>query len=223
MGYLASLGWEVCAIELHAVVSGARPGLSNLLELAEEAIAALDRQVVTIGHGLGGLVTLAIAERPAVAAAVALAPALPGFRSPLFSGLHNRFAMRLGGMLRPPSRRLLFELVADADQFHREALIGALTPGIPDAAREVEGGSVILSMAIGKPRLIVSGDSDKFAPLQEVERLAISLGTELAILKGRGHWLIGGRALQRTVTEVQRFLIKALGRDLLLLYPNDAD
>jgi hypothetical protein len=71
--------------------------------------------------------------------------------------------------------------------------------------------------------MIVAGDSDIFAPLEGVQRLAIATRAEIAILKGRGHWLIGGRALERTVREIQRFLVKALGRELLLLYPEDAD
>jgi len=38
-------------------------------------------------------------------------------------------------------------------------------------------------------------------------------------MPNRGHWLIGGRVLERAVAEVQRFLVLSLGRDLLLLYP----
>ena len=79
-----------------------------------------------------------------------------------------------------------------------------------------------MTTAPGKPRLIVAGDSDIFAPLEGVQRLAAATGAELTTLKGRGHWLIGGRALERAVSETQRFLVKALGRDLLLLYPDDA-
>jgi hypothetical protein len=41
------------------------------------------------------------------------------------------------------------------------------------------------------------------------------------VVRGRGHWLIGGRALERAVAEVQRFLVRNLGGDLLLLYPEE--
>jgi hypothetical protein len=47
------------------------------------------------------------------------------------------------------------------------------------------------------------------------------------VVRGRGHWLIGGRALERAVAEIQRFLVRNLSGDLLLLYsepetePND--
>ena len=218
MGYLVSLGWEVCAIDLHVAVRGAGPDLAGLLELVGGAIAALDREVVALGHGLGGLVALMMAERPAVAASVALAPALPGFRSPLCMSLRNRLAARVGGPLRPPSGRALFELIADADPFQRDTIIRTLRPASPGAALEVAQGVVTAATASGTPRLIVAGDSDIFAPLDRVQRLAAATGAELATLKGRGHWLIGGRALERAVSEAQRFLVKALGRDLLLLY-----
>jgi len=45
------------------------------------------------------------------------------------------------------------------------------------------------------------------------------IGATIRVVYGRGHWLIGGRALERAVAEVQRFLVRNLGGDLLLLYP----
>lgn len=221
VGYLVSLGWEVCALDLHAAPRGVPPGLAGLVELAGEAITALDREVVALGHGVGGLVALHLTARPDVAAGVALAPALPGFRSPLCLSLRNRLVARLGGALRPPAGRTLFELVADADQFQRETIIRALRPAPGGVGREVARGALTAPPASGKPRLIVCGDSDIFAPLDRVRGLAAATGAELATLPGRGHWLIGGRSLERAVNTTQRFLVKALGRELLLLYPED--
>ena len=43
----------------------------------------------------------------------------------------------------------------------------------------------------------------------------------LVAMRSRGHWLVGGRALERAINETQRFLVRALGRDLLLLYPEE--
>ncbi|HXR25308.1 MAG TPA: alpha/beta fold hydrolase [Candidatus Binataceae bacterium] len=220
-GYLVSLGWEVCAIDLHAALRTAPPGLAGLLELAGEAITAMDREVVALGHGLGGLVALSLSARPAVAAGVALAPALPGFRSPLCMSLRNRLAARLAGVLRPPAGRTLFELIADADQFQRDTIIRTLKPASPGVGREVARGALTAPPAGVKPRLIVCGDADIFAPLDQIRGLATATGAELVTLPGRGHWLIGGRSLERAVHASQRFLVKALGRDLLLLYPEN--
>jgi predicted alpha/beta hydrolase family esterase len=71
------------------------------------------------------------------------------------------------------------------------------------------------------PRLVVAGDSDIFAPLPQTTAFAESIGAKLATIRGRGHWLIGGRALERAINETQRFLVRALGQDLLLLYPEE--
>jgi predicted alpha/beta hydrolase family esterase len=71
------------------------------------------------------------------------------------------------------------------------------------------------------PRFVVAGDSDIFAPLAQTTSFAASIGAKLATIAGRGHWLIGGRALERAINETQRFLVRALGQDLLLLYPEE--
>jgi pimeloyl-ACP methyl ester carboxylesterase len=220
-GYLVSLGWEIYALDLHAACDGAPPGLAGLIELAGEAIAALDREVVTLGHGVGGLVALSLTARPTVAASVALAPALPGFCSPLATRWRNRLAARLGTTFRPPHGRTLFELVADADQFQRDTIIGTLKTALAPIGREVARGTLTVPPSSVKPRLIVTGDADLFAPLERTRALAATIGAELATLPGRGHWLVGGRALERAVNATQRFLVKALGRDLLLLYPEE--
>ena len=221
-GYLASIGWEVFALDLYSAVERGREHFADLLTLATEAVVALGRKVVVLGHGLGGLLALAMSGQPAVAACVAVAPAIPGFRSPIIGGLRNRVvAMAAGGPLRPPSGRTLFELVADAAPFQREALIKGLTDASATALREVARGSIELTRNAASPRLIIVGDSDIFAPHDRAVQFAETIGAQLATLPGRGHWLIGGRALERVVGEVQRFLVKALGRELLLLYPED--
>ena len=68
------------------------------------------------------------------------------------------------------------------------------------------------------PRLVVCGGSDKFAPCDQAERFAHRIGARFVTLAARGHWLVAGRALERAVAEIQRFLVRALGEDLLLLY-----
>ena len=84
-----------------------------------EALAALGRDAIVVGHGLGGLLALNAAEHPRVRAAVALAPMLPGFRSPLVMGAANWPARLLGRALKPPRGAVLFHLLADAEPFQR--------------------------------------------------------------------------------------------------------
>jgi pimeloyl-ACP methyl ester carboxylesterase len=227
LGYLATIGWEAYAIDLHAAAgAGARPararvGFSDLVARAGEVLDALGRDAIVLGHGLGGLVAMKLAERADVKAAVAYAPALPGLRSPLVGGLANRVALWRGASARPPGGRALFEFIADAEPYQRESIIRALAPDAAAAAAlEVARGAFEAGAAAASaaPRLIVTGDSDLFAPVDRARAFAESLGAKLSVIPGRGHWLIGGRALERAIGETQRFLVRALGQDLLLLY-----
>ena len=226
VGYFATIGWEVYAPDFDAVIGrGKTPPIEKisfdgLLGLAAEALAALGREAVIVGHGIGGLVALRLAQHAGVKAAVALAPLVPGFRTPLFIRAGNLISIWRGRPLNPPTGRLLFDLLADAEPFQRAQAIKSLVPGATTAALQVARGEIELA-ASPIPRLIVAGDSDKFAPYAQVEQFAARIGAHIAQLQGRGHWLIGGRALERAIGEIQRFLVRSLGQDLLLLYPEE--
>jgi pimeloyl-ACP methyl ester carboxylesterase len=96
---------------------------------------------------------------------------------------------------------------------------------VPDSALlafQIARGEVEFAPGEGAaPRLIVAGDSDPFAPIDAVTQFAQSIGARLVAMRSRGHWLVGGRALERAINETQRFLVRALGQDLLLLYPEE--
>jgi dienelactone hydrolase len=79
-GYLTSFGWEVCIVDLYGGLERRRCRFAELCDRAAETIAASGRKVIVLGHGFGGLVAFALDRRAAVAASVALAPALPGRR-----------------------------------------------------------------------------------------------------------------------------------------------
>jgi pimeloyl-ACP methyl ester carboxylesterase len=227
-GYLSAIGWEVYVPDLRILADRSEPSalgrmrFADVLALAQEMLAALDRDAVVLGHGIGGLVALKLAERARVKAAVAFAPLVPGFRSPLFMRAGNLLSLWRRRPLKPPAGRMLFELVADAPPFQRESLIKALVPDAAAIAIELARGEIEFARgASAAPRLIVSGDSDVFAPLDRVERFAAAIGAKFVTLRGRGHWLIGGRAIERAINETQRFLVRTLGQELLLLYPDE--
>jgi pimeloyl-ACP methyl ester carboxylesterase len=228
LGYLASIGWEVFVPDLRAAIGqGSTPPLDrlrfdDLTALAGEAVDAIGREAVVLGHGVGGLAALKLSEHRRVKAAVAYAPLVPGLRTPLTGGIANRIATMRRRPIQPPRGRVLFELIADSDPFTREGLIRAMVPDSGALAADVTNGAMQFGAADkAAPRLIVAGDSDIFAPLPQTTRFAESLGAKLVKIAGRGHWLIGGRALERAINETQRFLVRALGQDLLLLYPEE--
>ncbi len=228
IGYLASIGWEVFVPDLRAVFGkGQTPVLeklrfNDLAELAGEALEGIGREAVVLGHGVGGLVALKLSEHRRVKASVAYAPLVPGMRTELAGGIRNRIATMLGKSIKPPRGRNLFELIADSDPFTRDGLIKAMVPDSGALATDVMKGAIEFSASDkSAPRLIVAGDSDIFAPLPGTTKFAESIGAKLVTIRGRGHWLIGGRALERAINETQRFLVRALGQDLLLLYPEE--
>jgi pimeloyl-ACP methyl ester carboxylesterase len=228
LGYLASIGWEVFVPNLRAVYGkGPTPPLeklrfNDLAALAGEALEGIGREAVVLGHGVGGLIALKLSAHPRVKASVAYAPLVPGFRMPIVGGIGNRIAMMLGRPIKPPRGRVLFELIADSDPFTRDGLINAMVPDSGPLATDVMTGAIGFPPSDkAAPRLVVAGDSDILAPLQETTKFAESIGAKLATIRGRGHWLIGGRALERAINETQRFLVRALGQDLLLLYPEE--
>ncbi|HEV2169354.1 MAG TPA: alpha/beta fold hydrolase [Candidatus Binatus sp.] len=227
-GYLTSIGWEVFVPNLRgAFGKGATPAVEklrfgDLVAVAAEALEGIGREAVVLGHGVGGLVALKLSEHRRVKAAVAYAPLAPGFRTPLFAGFANRVAMMMGKPIKPPRGRILFELVADSDPFTRDGLINAMVPDSGVLATEIMNGTIEYAVAEkASPQLIVAGDSDIFAPLKQTTKFAESIGAKLATVAGRGHWIVGGRALERAINETQRFLVRALGQDLLLLYPEE--
>jgi pimeloyl-ACP methyl ester carboxylesterase len=228
LGYLASIGWEVFVPNLRAAFGkGSTPPLeklrfNDLATLAGEALDGIGRDAVVLGHGVGGLVALKLSEHRRVKASVAYAPLVPGSRTQLVGGLANRLAMTFGRPIKPPRGRVLFELIADSDPFTRDGLINAMVHDSGVLATDVIAGAIEFAAADkAAPRLVVAGDSDIFAPIAQTTAFAESIGAKLATIAGRGHWLIGGRALERAINETQRFLVRALGQDLLLLYPEE--
>jgi pimeloyl-ACP methyl ester carboxylesterase len=228
LGYLASIGWEVFVPDLRAAYGkGPTPRLeklrfNDLAALAAEALEGIGRDAVLFGHGVGGLIALKLSEHRRVKASVAYAPLVPGFRTPMVGGIGNRIAMMIGRPIKPPRGRILFELIADSDPFTRDGLINAMVPDSGALATDVMTGAIEFAASDkAAPRLVVAGDSDILAPLPETTKFAESIGAKLATIRGRGHWLIGGRALERAINETQRFLVRALGQDLLLLYPEE--
>jgi pimeloyl-ACP methyl ester carboxylesterase len=221
-GYLNSLGWEVYVAELHGGLAATAPGFHSVFEMLGEALHALGRGVIVAGHGLGGLLAMKLAEHEGVRAAVAIAPLVPGYDTRLFARRRAFRRFRNDSMIQPPRGSRLMEMLADAEPFERERIAGSMVAEAAETARALVRGE--LEFAAGEivcPRLVIHGEQDRFAPIEKVRGLASGLGARLEIIPGRGHWLIGGRALERTASAMQRFLVRELGEELLLLYPGD--
>ena len=80
--YFAQRGWEGHALNLRAhfwsdTADFETLDLDSYVDDADRGVDALGRPAVVIGHGLGGLLALRLAERREVAGLVLLSPALP--------------------------------------------------------------------------------------------------------------------------------------------------
>ena len=227
IGFLATIGWEVYAPDLRSVAGRdgtpalGRWSFEQLTAIAGEALDALGREAIVIGHGFGGLVALKMAKRRGVKAAVALAPLSPGMRTPLFMRAGNLPAIWLKRPLKPPRGRPLLYMLTDVEPFQREALIKALVADTSVAALEVARGEIRFATDSATPRLILAGGSDPLVSAERSAALAEQTGAAFRSLPGQGHWLIGGRAVERAVGEAHRFLVRSLGEELLLLYPEE--
>src|SRR5262249_11673473 len=167
-------------------------GFDRLAAILAETLAALGRDAIVVGHGMGGLLALRAVAHPRVRAAVAMAPMLPGFRPPLVMGAANCPARWLGRARKPPRGAVLFDLLADAEPFQREALVRALVADDARAALEVVRGGIGLDVTepgeggSAVPRLIVAGGAGPVAPLDLAGAFAVRLGAAPRLGGGRG-------------------------------------
>jgi pimeloyl-ACP methyl ester carboxylesterase len=226
IGYFASIGWEVYAADPYGYdvttnSSGLPMDWAATLANTRELLVAIGREAIVIGHGVGGLLALAVADHPQVKAVVALAPLVSGFNSPILKRASRFFGLWRPRLLDQPRGRDRFDLFADADAFHRDILMRDLTTASAPLARDIATGQPSLFPHLPIPSLVISGEADPFAPINLVRALADKVGSRFVSMPSRGHWLMGGRVLERVIAEVQRFLVLSLGRDLLLLYPDE--
>jgi pimeloyl-ACP methyl ester carboxylesterase len=172
----------------------------------------LPQPPVVIGHGAGALVALAASRRGGVAAAVLIAPLIPG--SAPVRGLTRRWeallALALGRPIPPPSPpaacRLFGEVPPGLEAETVRAVLDVVRGGPPSPAR------------LDVPALVVAGALDPLLPPGAAAGLAASLGADLIEIPGAGHWPILAPAWQRTVAAVHRWLVQRLGEPLLDLY-----
>jgi pimeloyl-ACP methyl ester carboxylesterase len=224
-GQLVTLGWDVYLVDLINLSGSARTigqdtsgAFDTYATRIMAALSGIGSDVIAAGHGLGGLLALKLAESQNVKAAVAFAPLLPGVRSRLTTRhFWSNWRWTRGAL---PSRRTLLDLVSDADPVQRSTLVNSFRPMDTRVIEEIALGRVGIARN-ARPRMIIAGENDVFAPKQCAAQFAAEIGAQFASLPGRGHWLIGSRGVERAVAQMQRFLVRALGEQLLLLYQDE--
>ncbi len=216
MGHLAHRGWRCLAIQLQRHV-GNRPATSVAEHAGRirEAIATLEAPPVIVGHDLGALLALLVADTAsAIAAFAPLAP--PPLGPPLASlrdamGWRSRFAER--PVRTPRGRWLNAYLSGEHAPLEPVALIRhLLTQRAPG-----------LDIRAPVPRIVFAGERDPVTSASVARALADRVGAEFRLCAGAGHALPVETGWQDRVSALHRWTIQRLGASLLAFHEEELD
>ena len=214
--FLGHRGWAVSVPDLVAVRGGVEPRV----DAAAQHLRALREAPVVVAHDAGCLVAVALARRLTLRALVLVAPLAP--RSDRTHALLWSWPLVWSLLARrpvpPPSgvvADLLFDDLPPAGRAtlrsEEPRVLSRLLRGEPLA--EIGGGGSRAEI----PVLVVRGSRDAALAADEATELAQRLGGQLETVAG-GHWLLGGSAWLGCASLVHRWIVRALGTQLLELY-----
>jgi pimeloyl-ACP methyl ester carboxylesterase len=215
--HFAQRGWEGHALNLRAhfwsdTADFDTLDLDSYLEDALAGYDALGRPAVVLGHGMGGLLALQVAERREVAGLVLLSPALPeAIRPPSPSHMVRlvpaRFRRELLGWAGPPEdvQRQHPDLTL-ADVARIQHLMGAESGAA--RRRMLEGVPVARDGLVAAPALVVGAGLDRHFPAEDCERLAEWLGAEYQPFGAHSHYglVLGEESHEQVADAVRVFL-----------------
>ncbi len=214
LSYFAQRGWEGHALNLRAHFWSETADLASLdldTYIADSiaGLAALGRPAVVVGHGLGALLALKVAEQGDVLGLVLIGPALPrsirqGPQLPVKRLVPATFRSELIGWAGSPDviARQNPDLTR-ADVQRVQHLMGAES----GAARRqmLEGIHIDRDSLAGIPGLVVGGGLDRLFPGSDSERLAEWLGAEYQPFGAHSHYgLVAGERSHTQVADAIR-------------------
>ena len=214
--YFAQRGWEGHALNLRAHFWSETAQLDELdfgsyLADAEAGAARLTREPIAVGHGMGGLLAMKLAEQRTVAALVLLSPALPAqLRSPARPHelqLPPYFRQGLLGWHLPADQ--LVQQHSDLSLADVSRIQHMLSAESGAARRDVLAGVPLDRDHLkGLPMLVVGAGLDRLYPEDDSERLAEWLGAEYQPFGAHSHYgiVIGEQAFEQVADAVRAFL-----------------
>ncbi|MCY7418533.1 MAG: alpha/beta hydrolase [Chloroflexi bacterium] len=215
--YFAQRGWEGHALNLRAhfwseTADFATLDLDSYIDDAVAGLDALGRPAVVVGHGLGGLLALKVAERREVAGLVLLSPGLPG-------AIRPESPSHVVRLVPARFRRELIGWAGAADQIQRQnpdlsmadvLRIQHLMGAESGAARRqmLEGIPLDLAALDGLPIQVVGAGVDRLFPGSESERLAEWLGAAYHSFGAHSHYglVLGEESHEQVADAVRAFL-----------------
>lgn len=217
LSYFAQRGWEGHALNLRAhfwsdTADLASLDLASYVADAEAGLAALGRPAVLVGHGLGALLALKVAERLGAAGLVLISPALPRPIRPeapshVVRLVPQMFRHELIGWAGPAEQvRRQNPDLTEADVRRVQHLMGAESGA---ARRQMLEGLPIERDALGGiPTLVLTGGLDRLFPAADGERLARWLAAEHQRFGAHSHYglVIGERSHEQVADTIRSFL-----------------
>jgi pimeloyl-ACP methyl ester carboxylesterase len=219
LGYFAPRGWEGHALNLrgHYWSETADFGELDFSTYLEDVVAGSDllpRPPIVLGHGLGGLLALRLAQERPISAIVLLSPALPAALLPpppphmvrLLPREYRRELIGWDGAIDTLQRQN--PDLTNADVMRVQHMLGAES----GAARRqmLEGVEVELDQLPQVPKLVVGAGLDRFFPEADSERLARWLGADYVSFGADSHYgLLMGENSYEPVAEAVRTFIES--------------
>ncbi|MGI8929660.1 MAG: alpha/beta hydrolase [Candidatus Limnocylindrales bacterium] len=219
LGFFAPRGWEGHALNLRGhywseTADFDELDFSTYVDDVIAGAATMSRPPIVIGHGLGGLLALKLAEARPISALILLSPALPAVLlepppSHMVRLLPRQYRRELLGWDGAPD--LLMRQNPDltmADVMRIQHLMGMESGA---ARREMlEGVAVSRDLLPSVPRLVIGAGLDRFFPEPDSERLAEWLGADYLPFGAHSHYgLVAGEESYEQVAEAVRGFLES--------------
>jgi pimeloyl-ACP methyl ester carboxylesterase len=192
--YLCERSWECHALNWYNHGDSARAPENvfvkrSIVDVAHQEIShvvdGLHQEPILLGHSMGGLASLAYAEKAPVHRLVLLTPVMPTSVNPDQIPLQVDLARPFPPFPPEVAKRLFFTTLDDAtaDRYHR-----LLVPESPLAVFEATRWTVSIDLdTIKAPVFVFASELDVLTPPAAVERMARMLEAEYELVPGIGH------------------------------------
>jgi pimeloyl-ACP methyl ester carboxylesterase len=217
LGYFAPRGWEGHALNLRGHYWSETADFAELdfSTYTDDALAGADvlsRPPIVLGHGMGGLLALRVAQERPVSAVILLASALPAELLPpppphmvrLLPREYRRELIGWDGAVDQIQRQYPDLTIADVARIQH--MMGAES----GAARRqmLEGVDVDLGQLPQVPKLVIGAGLDRAFPPEDSERLAEWLGAQHIVFGSHSHYglLIGEDSYEQVAETVRAFI-----------------